>query len=157
MTVFLGYGRGRAGRVGTRAGYNGYALRTADRPYFDGGLELVKTGDRYNVASTQTHHSMAGRDVIHSATNARFLKDQTLFKGEEKQEHEVAELSLYPGWEVTGYRWGMAIDLNACIGCNACVVACLAENNIPIVGKEQVGSGREMHWLRIDRYHAGRA
>ena len=84
VTVFLGYGRGRAGRVGTRAGYNGYALRTADRPYFDGGLELVKTGDRYNVASTQTHHTMAGRDLIHSATNARFLKDQTLFRGEEK-------------------------------------------------------------------------
>jgi len=155
VTVFLGYGRGRAGRVGTRAGYNGYALRTADRPYFDGGLELVKTGDRYNVASTQTHHTMAGRDLIHSATNARFLKDQTLFRGEEKQEHEVAELSLYPGWESTGYRWGMAIDLNACIGCNACVVACVAENNVPVVGKEQVGRGREMHWLRVDRYHSG--
>ena len=85
VTVFLGYGRGRAGRVGTRAGYNGYALRTADRPYFDGGLELVKTGDRYNVASTQTHHTMAGRDLIHSATNARFLKDRTLFRGEENR------------------------------------------------------------------------
>jgi Fe-S-cluster-containing dehydrogenase component len=155
VTVFLGYGRARAGAVGTRVGYNAYALRTADHPYFDGGLEVVKTGDHYNLACTQTHHTMAGRDVIHSASNARFLENQNLFKPEEKQEHEVAELSLYPEWESHGYRWGMAIDLNACIGCNACVVACVAENNIPMVGKEQVARGREMHWLRVDRYHSG--
>ena len=155
VTVFLGYGRERAGRVAARAGYNAYALRTSDHLYFDGGLELIKTGDRYDLACTQTHHTMAGRDVIHSASNAGFLQNPDLFKQEEKQEHEAAELSLYPDWKSSGYRWGMAIDLNACIGCNACVVACVAENNIPMVGKDQVARGREMHWLRVDRYHSG--
>jgi molybdopterin-containing oxidoreductase family iron-sulfur binding subunit len=155
VTVFLGYGRTRAGRVGTRAGYNAYALRTADHPYFDGGLEVAKTGDRYELACTQTHHSMAGRDLIHSASNARFLENPGVFKPEEQQEREAAGLSLYPEWKSNGHRWGMAIDLNSCIGCNACVVACVAENNIPIVGKEQVARGREMHWLRVDRYHSG--
>jgi MoCo/4Fe-4S cofactor protein with predicted Tat translocation signal len=155
VTVFLGYGRTRAGRVATRAGYNAYALRTLDHPYFDGGLEVVRTGENYELACTQTHHTMAGRDVIHSASNAAFLKNPGLFKPEEEQEHEMAELSLYPGWTSKGYRWGMAIDLNACIGCNACVVACVAENNIPVVGKAQVARGREMHWLRVDRYHSG--
>jgi molybdopterin-containing oxidoreductase family iron-sulfur binding subunit len=155
VTVFLGYGRTRVGRVGGNIGYNAYALRTADHPYFDGGVELSKTGDRYDLASTQTHHQMEGRDVIHSASNARFLENPNLFKPEETQEHETAELSLYREWNYSGYRWGMAIDLNACIGCNSCVVACMAENNIPVVGKEQVGRGREMHWLRVDRYQSG--
>jgi MoCo/4Fe-4S cofactor protein with predicted Tat translocation signal len=155
VTVFFGYGRTRAGRVANRTGYNAYALRTLDHPYFDAGVEVVKTGDNYQLACTQTHHTMAGRDLIHSASNASFLANPGLFKTEETQEHEVSELSLYPGWKSTGYRWGMAIDLNACIGCNACIVACVAENNVPVVGKEQVARGREMHWLRVDRYHSG--
>jgi molybdopterin-containing oxidoreductase family iron-sulfur binding subunit len=98
---------------------------------------------------------MAGRDVIHTASNSRFLENPALFEPETKQEHEAAELSLYPEWHSSGYRWGMAIDLNACIGCNSCVVACVAENNVPVVGKEQVARGREMHWLRVDRYQSG--
>jgi molybdopterin-containing oxidoreductase family iron-sulfur binding subunit len=155
VTVFLGYGRTRGGRVAGRAGYNAYALRTMNHPFFDGGLELLKTGDRYEMACTQTHHTMAGRDVIHSATNAQFLGNPKLFHPEEEQEHETTALSLYPQWSYTGYKWGMAIDLNSCIGCNSCMVACVAENNIPVVGKDQVARGREMHWLRVDRYQSG--
>ncbi|MGH8069680.1 MAG: TAT-variant-translocated molybdopterin oxidoreductase [Candidatus Entotheonellia bacterium] len=153
VTVHLGYGRWRTGRVGRGTGVNAYVLRTSSAPWGDAGLELRNTGARYSLASTQHHHSMEGRPLVRVGTLAQYLAHPEFV-------HEMAhdpppDLTLYPPYAYQGYAWGMAIDLNACIGCNACVVACQAENNIPIVGKNQVAVGREMHWLRIDRYYKG--
>ena len=153
LTVFLGYGRTRAGRVGTGIGYNAYALRNSGAAWFDRGLEVSKTGTRTKLATTQHHHTMDGRPLVRASTLEEYTHHPHIF-------HEMAHepppgLTLYPGFRYDGYAWGMAIDLNACTGCNACVVACQAENNIPIVGKDQVARGREMHWLRIDRYYHG--
>ncbi len=153
VTVFLGYGRQRAGRVGSGIGYNAYAIRTSTAPWFATGVEIVKTGERYQLACTQNHHSMEGRALVRAGTIEEYSKNPDFV-------HEMGEepprgLSLYPEHKYDGYAWGMAIDLNSCTGCGACVVACQAENNIPIVGKEQVARGREMHWLRVDRYFKG--
>ena len=150
VTVHLGYGRVRAGRVGSRAGFNAYALRTSDAPWFGSGLKLRKTWERVLLAGVQTHHDMEGRDILRSGTLDEYRKHPEL-----APQGSGNELSLYPGYEYRGYAWGMTIDLNACIGCGACVVACQAENNIPIVGKTEVGRAREMHWLRVDRYYKG--
>jgi MoCo/4Fe-4S cofactor protein with predicted Tat translocation signal len=153
VTVHLGYGRTRAGRIGTGAGFNAYALRTSEAPWFDSGLELRKTGQRLALANTQLHHDLEGRDLIRSTSFEHYRNNP----GFAQHVGHGEGLSLYPPYEYQGYAWGMAIDLNSCIGCNACVVACQAENNIPIVGKEEVLRGREMHWLRIDRYYKGPA
>jgi molybdopterin-containing oxidoreductase family iron-sulfur binding subunit len=153
VTLHLGYGRERTGRVGARAGFNAYALRTAGAPWFAGGTEIRKTGERYPLARTQTHHAMEGRHLVRVGTLEEYRHEPHF------AQHMVHEapvgLTLYPGHQYEGYAWGMAIDLNACTGCGACVVACQAENNIPIVGKEEVQRGREMHWIRVDRYYAG--
>ena len=153
VTVHLGYGRTHAGRVGTGVGFNAYALRTADAPWFSAGLEIRKTGERYQLVCTQNHHSMEGRNLVRSGTLVEYQKDPH-FVHEIEHEPEP-DMTLYPPHKYEGYAWGMAVDLNSCIGCNACVIACQAENNIPIVGKEQVANGREMHWIRIDRYYGG--
>jgi molybdopterin-containing oxidoreductase family iron-sulfur binding subunit len=153
VTVCFGYGRTRAGKVGTGTGFNAYAIRTAAAPWFAAGLAVRKTGVRYPLSSTQSHHSMEGRHLIRSATLAEYQKHPAFAR--EMGEEPPRELSLYPGFTYEGNAWGMAIDLNACTGCNACVVACQAENNSPIVGKDQVARGREMHWIRIDRYYQG--
>jgi MoCo/4Fe-4S cofactor protein with predicted Tat translocation signal len=149
VTVTLGYGRTMAGRVGTGAGFNAYLLRTTAAPWFGASLELVKAGGSMELATTQNSHSMEGRDLVHSGTLAQFRQNPSFLH------NEGAKPSLYPPRHYDGYAWGMSIDLNACIGCNACMVACQAENNIPIVGKDQVQNGREMHWIRIDRYYSG--
>jgi molybdopterin-containing oxidoreductase family iron-sulfur binding subunit len=161
VTVTLGYGRRVAGRVGTGNGYNAYLLRTSDAPWFGSGLAVRKTGDTYPLAAVQQHHllddkEIGERDLVRSATLAEFQKNPTLgHQTPHAPEHEGGHPSLYPEWEYPGYAWGMAIDLNACTGCSACVVACVAENNIPVVGKDQVLRGREMQWLRIDSYFKG--
>jgi molybdopterin-containing oxidoreductase family iron-sulfur binding subunit len=155
VTVHLGYGRTRAGRVGNGAGFNAYLLRHSDDPWFGNGLEIRKTGARWTLASAQEHNLLDGRTAIRSGTLSEFQQNP----GFAHHGVHAAEpgLSLYPGFKYEGYAWGMAIDLNACVGCNACVVACQAENNIPVVGKDQVHRGREMHWIRIDTYHRGDA
>ncbi len=153
VTIHLGYGRWRAGKVGTGTGFNAYALRTSEAPWFGSGLEIHPTGERYALATTQHHHSMEGRHLVRVGTLEHFLAQPHFV-------HDMAhmpapELTLYPQHAYEGSAWGMAIDLHACIGCNACTIACQAENNIPIVGKTEVARGREMHWLRIDRYYKG--
>jgi len=153
VTVHLGYGRKRAGRAGTGAGFDAYALRTAGSPWFAAGLEIKKTGERYALASTQHHHSMEGRNLVRSGTIEEYRSHPEFVH--EMAEDPPRELTLYPEHPSEGYAWGMAIDLNACTGCNACVVACQAENNSPVVGKREVAGGREMHWIRIDRYYKG--
>jgi MoCo/4Fe-4S cofactor protein with predicted Tat translocation signal len=153
VTVHLGYGRTRAGRVAEGAGFNAYTLRTSDAPWAGFGAQLRKTGDTYRLAGTQGHHSMEGRAIVRAGT----LED---FKAAPDfpmhlEEAPPKSLTLYPDWKYEGYKWGMAVDQTVCTGCSACVVACVAENNIPVIGKEQVLRGREMHWLRIDRYFEG--
>jgi MoCo/4Fe-4S cofactor protein with predicted Tat translocation signal len=153
VTVSLGYGRWRAGRVGTGAGFNAYTLRTSDAPWAIRGLEIGKTGGYQRLATTQSHHSLEGRNLVRSGTIAQYQEHHEFVH---EQGHEPPPgLSLYPEDRYEGHAWGMAIDLNVCVGCNACVIACQAENNVPIVGKTEVIRGREMHWLRIDRYYKG--
>jgi molybdopterin-containing oxidoreductase family iron-sulfur binding subunit len=153
VTVHLGYGRARAGHVGTGAGFNANALRTSDALWFGGGLEVVRTGDSYPLACTQYHHLMEGRGIIRGVTRDEFLRDPRAIR--EGDETPPRIITLYPDHKYEGYQWGMAIDLNSCNGCNACVVGCQAENNIPVIGKDQVLRGREMHWIRIDSYYRG--
>ncbi len=154
VTVYLGYGRQRVGSVGEGLGFSAYALRTSDAAWFGNGLEVRPTGERYPLALTQDHHTMEGRNLVRAAPLAQFQEDPEFAQ---HMSHEPAEghPSLYPEYTYDSYAWGMVVDLGSCTGCNACVVACQAENNIPIVGKEGVLRAREMHWLRIDTYYAG--
>jgi Fe-S-cluster-containing dehydrogenase component len=155
VTVHVGYGRAKAGRVGDAKGFNAYALRTSDLPFFGTGLAVSRKGGSYKLATTQTHHSMEGREIIRAATladyktNPKFAYKKTDWPGEEETLYDTAPKLD----EETG--WGMTIDMNACTGCNSCVIACQSENSISVVGKEQVGKGREMHWIRIDNYFEG--
>jgi molybdopterin-containing oxidoreductase family iron-sulfur binding subunit len=153
ITVHLGYGRTRAGRVGTGTGFNAYALRTSQAPWFDRGLEVHRTGGRYQLAATQNQQTMEGRAIVRSAPLEQFRQKPDFAHTQAPAPPRA--LTLYPEHEYKGYAWGMAIDLNTCIGCNACVVACQAENNIPVVGKTEVSRGHKMHWLRVDRYYTG--
>ncbi|MGH9671274.1 MAG: 4Fe-4S dicluster domain-containing protein, partial [Terriglobales bacterium] len=151
VTVYLGYGRTRAGRAGDGAGFSAYALRTTTAPWFAGGLKLNRTGDSYGLAVTQGHNNMEGRDLVRSAELEEYRKNPQFAQREQPE----PGLTLYKPYEYKEHAWGMTIDLNACVGCNACVVACQAENNIPVVGKFEVQRGREMQWIRIDRYYEG--
>jgi Fe-S-cluster-containing dehydrogenase component len=149
--VFLGYGRTRAGRVGTSTGFDAGWIRPLSTPWIGTGVEVRKTGEMWALASTQTQSTMEGREPIRIATLDEYQKDPK-FAQADAQENP---LSLYPGFKYDGNAWGMAIDLNACTGCGGCVVACQAENNISVVGKKEVRIGRHMHWIRIDRYYEG--
>jgi molybdopterin-containing oxidoreductase family iron-sulfur binding subunit len=153
ITLHLGYGRERAGRVGNGAGFNAYALRTSTAPWFASGVELKKTGQNYTLATTQQHWSMEGRDLVRAGTLEEYEHEPHY--ASERHEQPPRDETLYPNREYTGNAWGMAIDLTSCVGCNACIVACQSENNIPVVGKDQVHRSREMHWLRVDGYFEG--
>jgi molybdopterin-containing oxidoreductase family iron-sulfur binding subunit len=153
ITVHLGFGRTRAGRVGNGVGFNAFALRTQDAPWFGSGATVSRTGGRVYLACTQDHWSMEGRNPVRSVTAEELAKDHHAVA--EMGEKPPRELNMYPGFKYEGHAWGMAIDLGACVGCNACTIACQSENNIPVVGKEQVSRGREMHWIRVDRYFEG--
>jgi molybdopterin-containing oxidoreductase family iron-sulfur binding subunit len=155
-TLHLGYGRTHAGRAGTGMGFNPYGLRTAKALWQDIGMDAVKAGGTYEFADTQNFHLLETPDrrhIIHRADLADFRKNPEA--PHEGAETPPKELSLYPEWKYEGHAWGMAIDLNSCTGCGACVVACQAENNIAVVGKDQVRRGRAMHWLRVDSYYQG--
>ncbi|HEY1233751.1 MAG TPA: TAT-variant-translocated molybdopterin oxidoreductase [Candidatus Binatia bacterium] len=153
ITIHLGYGRRRAGRVGTDIGFNANGLRTTETLWHGADVGIKKTGAQYALACTQFHHLMEGRDLVRSGTIEQYRKNPKFLLDPDKE----PPLSLYPDFKYDGYAWGMSIDVNACIGCNACVVACHAENNGPVVGKQEVLHGREMHWIRVDRYHSGDA
>ncbi|MGE0592200.1 MAG: TAT-variant-translocated molybdopterin oxidoreductase [Vicinamibacterales bacterium] len=153
VTLHLGYGRDRAGRVGNGTGFNVNVLRTSTALDTLSGVELVKVDDRYELASTQDHWSLEGRNLVRVATREEFEADPQFALKEEHQ--PLTGLSIFPTRQYEGYAWGMAIDQGVCTGCNACVVACQSENNVPVVGKDQVLNGREMHWLRVDRYYTG--
>jgi len=153
IAIAIGYGRTAAGRVGNKVGQNGYALAqaTAGRVGMSGiPARITKTGRQAPLACVQGHNYTEDRPIIYETTFASFLKDPASGNEEPDTEPSMWSRHKYPG-----HRWGMAIDLNACIGCAACMVACQVENNVPVVGKSIVLRGREMHWLRIDRYYSG--
>jgi molybdopterin-containing oxidoreductase family iron-sulfur binding subunit len=147
----LGYGRSRAGYTGTNKGFNAYVVRTSNALWtsFDG--KMTANGDSYPLACTQYHFNMEGRQILSTGTLEEYKKNPAF--AHEGAEMPPKDVSLYKEFAYPSYAWGMAIDLNKCNGCNACVVACQSENNIPVVGKDQVMRGREMHWIRIDRYY----
>ncbi len=166
VTVHLGYGRWRAGSVGTNAGFNAYQLRTSREPWIGSEVEITRTDETYLLAHTQHHNIISkggeqieeesaaaeNRELLRVANLEEFRKNPELMK----DETAAGAQSLYPPYDYSkGPQWGMAIDLNSCIGCNACVVACQSENNIAVVGKDQVSRGREMHWIRVDTYYEG--
>jgi MoCo/4Fe-4S cofactor protein with predicted Tat translocation signal len=158
VAVALGYGRTATGRVGHGTGFNAYALRTSKAQYFGAGATIRKTGATHELASTQNHWSMEGRPIIREA-NLKQYRENPKFASKLDMEKPPVVDSLYPNplkdaEKKAHHQWGMSIDLNACVGCSACMVACQSENNIPIVGKDQVARSREMHWIRIDRYYA---
>jgi molybdopterin-containing oxidoreductase family iron-sulfur binding subunit len=158
VTVHLGYGRRAAGRAGTGAGFDAYAIRTTSGLWIATGGKLTKTGAFYQLASTQGYQTMdtgdgATRPVVREATLEEYRKDPNFAKEDEPP----PALTLYPGFDYkkSPDSWGMTIDLNACVGCNNCIIACQSENNIAVVGKEQTTRGRHMHWLRVDAYYQG--
>ena len=167
VTLHLGYGRRRAGHVGTGPGFNANFIRTSAAPWIAGGLQVEKTSEKYYFAVTQHQYAIDivghqaeqesveafRRDLVRVATLEEFRQNPDFAKVPE--EEATRGLSLYPGFKHEGYAWGMSIDLNRCVGCNACVVACQSENNIAVVGKDQVSRGRAMHWIRVDTYFRG--
>ncbi len=151
VAIALGYGRKHAGRVGTGRGFDAYGLRATDSLWMASGAKLSRIAGTALLPTTQDHQSMEGRPLVREQTAKEYAANptyaQTLVKG-------PRSLALWKSHEYVGQQWGMSIDLNSCIGCNGCMIACQAENNIPVVGPEQVRMGRQMHWIRIDRYFA---
>ena len=176
VALTLGYGRSLAGRIGSGVGFNTFTVRTSKASGFDSGAKISKVGRRYPLSATQEHGSMEGRPLVRESTVAELRTkpggEATAAEGAHEGEgsngapngqrppgvfeEEPEHFSLFKQHSYDqGHQWGMTIDLNACIGCNACMVACQSENNIPVVGKVQVAKGREMPWIRVDRYFAG--
>jgi molybdopterin-containing oxidoreductase family iron-sulfur binding subunit len=185
VLVHLGYGRTRAGQTGSTTldktvGFNAYPLRQSNMMWWGAGVEVAQTGEEYQLAQTQIHFQMEGREIVKSETLAEYLngagessethagggeggagvetgEGAREVHGTESHKEPGPKDTLYTGYDYNGYKWGMAIDTTACVGCSTCIVACQSENNIPVVGKEQVARSREMHWLRVDAYFRGLA
>jgi len=176
VTVYLGYGRQAAGRVGSGAGFNAYLIRTTAAPFFatgsikkvDGkwGIAITKShyqdhrsksfgGDETGTHSLEANEALGPRGIIRYATLDEFKSHPDFAQEGEGHETPAKDTSLFPSWNYNDNAWGMSIDLNSCTGCNACILSCYAENNIPVVGKQQVRVGRNMQWLRIDTYFEG--
>ena len=176
VALTLGYGRRHAGRVGSGVGFDTFTVRTSRAPGFDEGAELTRLGSTSSLSATQDHGSMEGRPLVRESTLAELRSDSASHAAPAGDAHgedashapkgipgplgvfqeEAHHFSLWKEHTYDqGHQWGMTIDLNSCIGCNACMVACQSENNVPVVGKAQVANGREMHWIRVDRYFSG--
>lgn len=155
ITIYMGYGRTRGGRVASKEdgvtprGYDAFSVRTSDAMWSGTG-SIAATGEQATIASSQIHFNMEGRDLAQVYDLEEFEKHPDV-----NLSHNEQPKSMYPPYEYNGNKWGMTIDLNSCVGCNACVIACQSENNIPVVGKEQVERSREMHWMRVDAYYTG--
>jgi molybdopterin-containing oxidoreductase family iron-sulfur binding subunit len=162
ITLSMGYGRKRAGSNGSNRGYSAFRVRTSDALWIAGGAKITPVGEDYPLARTQNHQIIANETAIGETIKRAPVREATLaeftanpFFAQEMREEPAYDDTLYPHYEYTGYKWGMSIDLNSCVGCNACLVACQAENNIAVVGKEQVIKERHMNWLRLDAYNEG--
>lgn len=174
VTVTLGYGRKVGGKVGNERGFPVESIRTSDAPWFGGGVTVAKTGATFPVVYTSYQHSLdtseiGGRDIVKAGTFKEFRETHSVefVQGGKKpapaeaHKEEEKPISMYPDqvgdFDYAKYdKWGMSVDMTACIGCNACVAACQSENNIPTIGKDECGRGRNMHWLRIDTYYRGK-
>ena len=154
-TVHLGFGRTYAGHVGNEVGFNAYLLRTSSSPWNDSGLEMRKVGGGHEFATTQHTQTMEEGEPIRIATLDEYKKTPQFVDQKEDQKPISDKLTLYPDYRYEGYKWGMTIDLNSCVGCGSCMMACQSENNIAVVGKIEVIRGRHMNWLRVDRYFKG--
>jgi MoCo/4Fe-4S cofactor protein with predicted Tat translocation signal len=166
LALALGYGREWQGRIGYKVGFNAYTLRTSETEGFATGATISKTGVTYPLSTTQNHWSMEGRPIIREGNLSDYKEHPEFIANMNEEEPEGGAKPMYrnpfdtnklTGEPAGHHQWGMSIDLSACVGCSTCVVACQSENNIPIVGKDLVSRGREMHWLRIDRYYTGEA
>jgi Fe-S-cluster-containing dehydrogenase component len=188
ITVYLGYGRRYAGRVGTGQGFDAYPIRLSSSPLFAVGATAKKTGETYECAVTKSHyidhrdafarkygfeeeaketgpdttpHSLEGREaeqrgIIRTATLEEYKQNPNFASADPDFNAPPKDTTLFPAWDYSkGYQWALSIDLNSCVGCNACIVSCYAENNIAVVGKHQVKVGRDMQWIRIDTYFEG--
>jgi MoCo/4Fe-4S cofactor protein with predicted Tat translocation signal len=173
ILLHYGYGRRTVGKVGAGSGFDAYSIMNSVSPFMAGDVKVEATGNQYEVACTQDHWSLEGRPIVRELGLEGYEENKHESFSEEKwNEHPVDETSglekslwteaskdkggARGTYDFTkGMQWGMAIDLNSCTGCNTCLLACTAENNIPVVGKEQVLRGREMHWIRLDRYFTG--
>ena len=157
ITLHLGYGRQRVGRVGTGVGFNANLLRSSDSLWRADGVKITRSGEQHHLVATQDHHSLHSpeRQIFREGNLDQFQNDPQFVK--KSIEAPPNEETLYDTeeYKYTGYKWAMSIDLNTCIGCNACLLACNVENNIPVIGKEQVSKNREMYWIRIDTYYQG--
>jgi Fe-S-cluster-containing dehydrogenase component len=151
ITVTLGYGRQRGAGAGAGVGFNAYGIRSSNALWGDGGLDVGRTGQTSQLVSTQGHFAMDGRPLVLSVTPEQL---QAAGNGHAVGQQQ-SDQSLYPAYPYPDNKWGMVIDLNSCVGCNACITACQAENNIPVVGKEEVARNRIMLWLRVDTYFEG--
>ncbi|MHB1177651.1 MAG: TAT-variant-translocated molybdopterin oxidoreductase [Daejeonella sp.] len=151
VSIAIGYGRTKAGKAAVEVGKNAYPFLRLVNSTLQGAASatISKAGGMYELAQTQTHHSIEGRNIVRETTLKDFLKDPNSGTGHRHVNH----VDLWNEYEQPGHNWVMAIDLNACTGCGACIVACNAENNIPVVGRDEVRRRREMHWIRIDRYY----
>jgi molybdopterin-containing oxidoreductase family iron-sulfur binding subunit len=177
VALTVGYGRSHAGRVGSGVGFDAFRVRSSGAPGFDGGARITRLARTYSMSATQNHGSMEGRPIVRESTLAELRSAPASHEPSTEGGHAAAPRAQKEGggsgvlgvfeeephhfslWKEhtyeTGHQWGMTIDLNACIGCNACMTACQSENNVPVVGKVQVAKGREMHWIRVDRYFSG--
>lgn len=164
VAIALGYGRTRCGKAGNNVGKNAFPFANYANGTFsyNAAVSVTPTGEIYELAQTQTHHSVEGRDSVRETTFERYLEDHSA-GSQPNHSHDLLKVdgdpdnpyySLWDEHPKPGHHWGMAIDLNACTGCGACVVSCSMENNVPVVGKDEVRRRREMHWIRIDRYYA---
>ncbi|MHC1707004.1 MAG: TAT-variant-translocated molybdopterin oxidoreductase [Bacteroidales bacterium] len=155
LSAAIGYGRTDAGKTGSGVGKNVYPLLTiAEGAFlFNNSVDIKKTALKHSFAQTQIYHTMEGRNIVRETTLDKYLQDPA--SGNEiHAKNEAAHQTLYPEIEFPIHDWAMAIDLNACTGCSGCVIACQAENNIPVIGKDEVARKRIMHWIRIDRYYS---
>jgi molybdopterin-containing oxidoreductase family iron-sulfur binding subunit len=179
VALTLGYGRLHAGRIGSGVGFDAFKVRSSNAPGFDSGVKLTRLGRTYPLSATQEHGSMEGRPVVRESTVTELQHEprpdtqkpgaESAHAGASPQAAKEGKVTAQGVFEEKphhfslfkehvydqGHQWGMTIDLNTCIGCNACMVACQSENNVPVVGKAQVAKGREMQWLRVDRYFSG--
>jgi molybdopterin-containing oxidoreductase family iron-sulfur binding subunit len=176
VALTLGYGRRRAGRIGSGVGFDTFTVRSSKALGFDSGVKLTRLGRTHPLSATQDHGSMEGRPIVRESTVSELRSELNSGSTEgapAEESRQAAEEGGSPGalgvfeeepehfslWQEhtydQGHQWGMTIDLNVCTGCNACMTACQSENNIPIVGKVEVARQREMHWIRVDRYFSG--
>ncbi|HYA95525.1 MAG TPA: TAT-variant-translocated molybdopterin oxidoreductase [Terriglobales bacterium] len=162
ITLAMGYGQKRAGSNGSKRGYSAFQVRTSDALWIAGGVKITPVGEDYPLARTQNHQIIANETAIGETIKRAPVREATLVEftanprfAQEMKEEPASDDTMYAAYEYNEFKWGMSIDLNSCVGCNACLVACQAENNIAVVGKEQVIRERHMNWIRLDAYNEG--